>query len=669
MVLDNGLVRVVLAAGGPGPIREIAALGHAYLAKQKDLCFVVNEADTRQESERSLEVLEHSPVRARARISGAHYTQAGKRLLSYRLDVELWANWPALRLDYHFFNLEAGHDELDIHRIAMEWEVNLGKETRRHFLQTNHGLLFYPREVFNPGRVAICTDEFCGAPHVEDPAMLLDDVAYPAHLRPPLVNVSDWLGIGDGQRCVYLRMQDFMEMRPKRLCSEGDLVRMEYWPSTQPPLQLPQGRSRRQVMTVTFVNVSAMQESEIVRLLDGPLHEGRATADPDWLRQTGEFEMDRALTPASNLRFEKYLGRLVNLVTPQDMFDLGDTIDWGYCRTYIPIANNIPLKPNAPALPKVFRASMHNPLAEWAMPDLYEPVWTNNEYDGIFALCTELMRTGRGHLWRLARWAVRHNIEVDFIHYHEDRQQHRGSPQHSCRHNRSGCIPSHYWTQGLLQYYCLTGDPDVLEIAIGLGDKIIEDFTVPEFRESFWGFTRELGWPALALAHLADITGEPRFDRQISEILAYFMTYPRTPELDRAVAGGLVVWSCAFEGADLYLRRNEWPEFRAWLVEFLQSIRRELAEIQLHGGSATGMPPMVMAIGYELTGDSRFLNTGMMSVCDLMESPYWINPPNETKPMAITYRGLVRFLHHAQRVGLLDQLEYPYLEKLRSTLT
>lgn len=663
ITLDNGLVHVVLAADGPGPIREITALGHAYLAKAQDLCFVVNEADTTHEQERTFQVLENSPIRARVRISGAHYSPAGKRLLHYRLDVELWANWPALRLDYHFFNLEPGHDELDIHRMAMEWDVNLGEQTRRHFLQSCHGLLFYPREVFNPAPVAICADDFCGPAHIEDPAMLLDDTEYPKHLRPPLVGTSEWLGLGDETHSLYLRMQDFLQMRPKRLASAGNSVELEFWPAAQGTLMLPQGRSRRQVVTAVFSD-GPLSAADAECLTSSLFYEGRATVDPAWLRQTGEFEADRLLPVGTHARFEKYFRRLVNLTMTQDMFDLGDTIDSGYSRTYIPVPNNPLRRKNAPVMPPVYLALTHNQLAEWAFPQQYEPVWTNNEYDSIFAVCTEIMRSGRADLWQQARWAARHNAEVDFVHYHDDPQQHRACPQHSYRHNRSGAVLSHFWTQGLLQYYCLTGDPDVLEVARALGDKIIGHLTDPVMRQCFWGYSRELGWPALALSHLADITGDARYTKQLDEILDFFMHYDFKPDFARSLVPGLWSMSCLFEGADLHQRRTGDTELKAWLIDITGKLCQATLELHREGTPLTMMIPMVMSIGYEHTGDPQFLQAGMLCVEELMDTSFWPTPSNETKPMAVYYRGVIRFLHHARNAGLLDRLEYFTLQQM-----
>ena len=105
-------------------------------------------------------------------------------------------------------------------------------------------------------------------------------------------------------------------------------------------------------------------------------------------------------------------------------------------------------------------------------------------------LCTEVMRTGRRWLWPSLLAAPRHNIEVDFVITAMTPTSTKQRP----------LIPpittsqseySHTWTQGLLEYHCLTGDPDALETATKLGDRLIWYL---ESEEDLWGFNRELGW-------------------------------------------------------------------------------------------------------------------------------------------------------------------------------
>ncbi len=74
----------------------------------------------------------------------------------------------------------------------------------------------------------------------------------------------------------------------------------------------------------------------------------------------------------------------------------------------------------------------------------------------------------------------------------------------------------------------------------------------------------------------------------------------------------------------------------------------------------TNMHTLGMAIGYELSGDERFLHAGMLCLEQYLDSGAITSGPNETKPIAMKYRGLVRFLHHAHRQGLLEKIEYAF---------
>src|SRR5690606_17571987 len=151
--------------------------------------------------------------------------------------------WPTVRLDYHYFNLEPGVASLNIARIAIDANWNLSAKTQRHFLQRNYGLFYISRHVLNPAPVAISSSETGPSPHVDDPAMLLDEVDYPFYLDPPLVDTHDWIGVGDGAHAVYARIEDFSRAVPNRLASEGAALNAEVWPGTADAVDLPQGRS------------------------------------------------------------------------------------------------------------------------------------------------------------------------------------------------------------------------------------------------------------------------------------------------------------------------------------------------------------------------------------------------------------------------------------------
>lgn len=676
--LDNGLIQVQLSAQGQGAISELIAHGRVLLQDAGQFELQVDNASTLHEKSRQLKVLEFSPLRSRVRVEGAHFTLAYERRLSYRLDVELWAGWPTLRLDYHFFNLEAGADELEINRIQVAYRPDFNCDVKRHFLQRHHGIFTQPCMVMNAEPVAIRTDQSTNVPCVEDWAMMLDDQQYPFYLQPQLKNTAPWLGLIDDESSVYMQMQDFVDMRPGRLSSRANELSIEVWPEFAGSLKLPQGRSRRQTITLAFPSSNITKHPEIEQLLNAPLHEGRACVHHDWFRQCGAFEQDLVLEPGRNLRFEKFLRRVVRLDTPQEMFDLGDTVEDQYTigdiseRSYTHnyrAVGRLPLKAEV--------HNLHSTVGvRWAGDDRFEPVWSNNEYDVVHTLCSEIMRNTRHDLWRTLRHFARHNLEVDFVWHSDDPWQHYGSPAHSARHNMASAYPSHMWTQGLLEYYCLSGDIDALEVATALGDTILKNFKDPERRPLLWGFNREVGWPILALVHLADLTGEERFWAQLAEFVEYLISFDREGihepvklsgvnprhNMDRQIAGSFFGYASMVEGLHLYAQLKDHPALRQWLAELLLRLKAAWWQNYREGRGGDGRAVQGMAIGYELTGDDDFLRIGMLALEELTDSPGWFHSARSTKSVATTYRAYIHFLHHAERAGLLNQLEYHALQ-------
>jgi hypothetical protein len=696
LLVKSDRVRIAMAVDGAGPVSELSIDGRNIVARPDDLRFVVDSHSTLHETSRSIRLLENSPIRVRARVEGGHFDLAGKRKLNYRLDIEVWSGWPSVRFDYHFFNLEPGQDVQVIQRMALELDLDVASPTHRHFKQVNHTVSYVPREVLNPSPVAIVSDGARFRPHVEHESMLLDASEYNFHVRPPLIDTQDWFGVVGADQSVYLHMQDFNHQRPKRMASAANHLALEFWPefagdnqktgggcsrvdgkgpNLGKGLHLSQGRSRRSVFSIASFADGPAKEQEILSHTEALWWEGRACVHPQWLVRQQVFQQEAILPVGKSVRYERFLRKLVQLTTPSSMWDLGDTPDSGYSSTYMGVGNAQDLKPGFPDVSKVFSTSSF--VVPWMLNHAYEPVWTNNEYDVIHALASEVMRTGRYDQWTNLRWFARHNIEVDFVHYSDHAQQHRSTPQHSACHNRSGSIPSHFWAQGLMEYYCLTGDEDALEIGMALGDKIIEDLADPVMRKGFFGFTRELGWPTLTLSYLAQVTGEERYAKQVKEIVDFFVGYDRKSftgavklssgddrhSLERQMVLGFFAYGCMIEGVDHHVKRTGDKAAEAWLVTLLHELRDAAEQCFINGDvlDFSNQVPLAMAIGYERTGDKRFLRAGLFCLEAGIDGGMWHEPRHEVKPVATAYRGLIRFLGTADRTGLLEKLEYQTL--------
>ena len=682
--ISNGSLSVALGQSGPGPIHRIECDGHTYLDDPAKLAFCVDDAGTQHEAQREIRILEQSPLRARVRIEGAHYTASGERKLNYRLDVELWAGWTTLRLDYHFFNLEPNQAAVGIDRMALDADWSLSGQTERHFLQKNYGLFYVSRHVFNPDRVSIMADELRGFSYVEDPAMLLDDIDYPSYLHPPLIDAEDWLGVSGGGRAVYAQMQDFDRTRPNRVFSDGTQLGFEFWPESKERLELPQGRSHRQVMAFAFVQSDvAVPDKRVAKMTNAPrqapegvaaslgalMHEGRAVVQPDWVAHCGEFEQDKVIPAGKHVRFENTTRGFVSMATPETKFDVGDK-DSFYQGSYSVSGSHLvhPL-PGFPEIPRYWPTGQ--PTQTYL--DCHEPVWLNNEYDVIHTFCCELMRSGRHNLWPMLRLAVRHNIEVDFVHYSDHQWIHRATPAHSARHTSTGAYPSHFWTQGLLEYYCLTADPDVLETALALGDKTIEFFDSAEQREVLWGFNREIGWSVLLLTHLLDITGEQRFRPLLEEMVEYLMGYDRIgftgavnlsagddrKSLHRQIIDGIFGYCAMIDGVDHYATITGRADVADWLKQFMIDLGDAAIEAAREDGSMPGIKfAVALAVGYERTGDERF----MILTEAWLDNMGWA--VDDRIGDVTAYRGVARVMGHAYRAGILDQYEYAGIRKL-----
>jgi len=683
VVLDNGVVRVALNASPEKPPIEVAL-------RTKPFGVLVPEAvleDDRPhrplpDERRTATILRNGPFRAQAEVTGRLGDAAGRPSLSYRLTVEVWTGRPAFRVDWMLMHLLTGRRVLEVRRATLCGEWKVGTAPVRRFVQRNHGPYYKRRVVKNPARVAIAADFSSGSVCVTDRAMLLDEIEYLPYLEPGTNLTDEWLCLAGDAGAVYATVHDFKATRPNVIESAGSRLDYHFIPEGH-ATSWPQGRRREQTLFFVLGAKDAEEESlekEAAAQFKALWTLGRALPAGATLRGLGCYDMPNVLPSqrGRNIRFAMLLDHLCGLKTPGDKWNLGDTADSGYTRTYAALPHSFMPLPGMTGLRPQFTSEGHT-LYPDAAGDWVEPVWTNNEYDIIHALAIEVMRTGRARHAPMLRWTARHHIEVDFVAFSDDPIHHRAVPFHSHFHNTKGAIPSHFFTQGLLEYYALTGDRDALEAALALGDKIIR---LLHSDDAFtWKFAREIGWGLRALVCLVE-AGFDQYRAECDHAADFIMAY------DRAAFTGAVNLSAGREGRPLVrqmidnafgyvsiveaMDRHQKVSGRADIAAWLRTLLMELKEAswdairEAETPTPFHMVPHIMAIGYERTGDRDFLRVGMVVLeaffaTQALEGGNPYRSLREAKPSAMLYRALHRFLAHADRLDLLRAFEFPSL--------
>jgi len=676
LLLDNSLLQVKLNSDiNKPPIAIEWKGGSGTLSPEVTIeGYIARESDTLT-SNRSLRITRNGQLRCRVEISGQLFTDDKKLSLCYRLTVEMWKDMPGLRVDWMLSHELPGVQDLNISNAILKGNWEMGGSYDRAFLQPRYTAEYLQRIVRNPNPVTIIVDETGMEPHVADYEMLLDDSDYPHYCAPAVPAVPPWLQLHGTKGAVCTAVKDFMETRPNALESSEDSLSYLMVPENK-TIKWPQGRRKQQNVMLSFSSAEDnVDERELTRLANAMFASGTAAPTPETLTAFKCFDLDRALPfePGKSIRMNKLLDSFCNLHMSYEKWDLGDTPDWHYTQGYASSINqHLPLAGCFPPLKRFGSSGLFPDSATCFV----EPAWTNNEYDMIHALASEVLRTGKNDHFKMLRWAVRHNVEVDFVAYSDDPRHHRGSPFHSRFHNTKGAITSHFWTQGLLEYYCLTGDDDALETALALGDKIIE--INHSGVTANWKFDREIGWALLALVSLMD-SGYEKFSEEADKISAFLQDYNRKAfsgavklsagregaSLERQMIDNGFGYASMIEALDKYQRLTNCGNMAIWFNELLLELKQEVWQKVAEGEVPTvhNMIGMMMAIGFERTGDPDFLLAGELALEYYLDSVFPLQHPKgredgQSKPCAMSYRGLFRFFGALSKTGELGKYEY-----------
>lgn len=138
-------------------------------------------------------------------------------------------------------------------------------------------------------------------------------------------------------------------------------------------------------------------------------------------------------------------------------------------------------------------------------------------------LALQYARTGERIYYEALEATAWHTMDVDVVHHTTfDPVELGGARIHGNQHVQYHCegiggvsvAPSHMWTEGLLEYYYLSGHPRALEIARGIGECLLRmldrGWAMPPYPVS-WHGARDSGWPLIALTALYEATGEEKW--------------------------------------------------------------------------------------------------------------------------------------------------------------
>ena len=166
---------------------------------------------------------------------------------------------------------------------------------------------------------------------------------------------------------------------------------------------------------------------------------------------------------------------------------------------------------------------------EWGYGPVYT-FWSNQEDDRTHGMLMQYVRSGDHRWWALGEQAARHYRDVDLVAASPKRPGDIGGPiHHNSRHfvskgwvadhTRSVPDTGHSWSEGLVDYWLLTGDLLAGEAVVRMGDWYVGK--VEAFRFGAGGQERGQGWAITGLTAIYRATADPRYLEAAKRVQAW----------------------------------------------------------------------------------------------------------------------------------------------------
>lgn len=267
-----------------------------------------------------------------------------------------------------------------------------------------------------------------------------------------------------------------------------------------------------------------------------------------------------------------------------------------------------------------------------------EQVWVNNEYDYPHACAMMYARTGVRRFLDYNFVSVSHWMDVDVCHYHTNPLYMGGQWEHTAGHCKNGVmVCSHEWVEGLLDYYHFSGDERGLQTALGIGDNVLKLLDTPMYQVPGEANARETGWALRTLVALYVETNDEKWLGKCQWILDSFYLWEEqyggwlAPYTDNTVIRVGFMIGVAVGSVMRYYRIFPDEKIKKMLLGAIDDVvencllpnglfyYKELPSLTRNGNNTLLLE--LLAIGFELTGDVKYLSYGLRTFQVVINAP------------------------------------------------
>lgn len=598
-LVDNGVLRIALPVSA-GPLFESIDTPHGCFTKEEISPFTITDKSgniyTAGTGEKGWEVIESGPVRAMLRTRGRHLGE-NRTYFDYIITMYIYVGKPWVDLDYRVINTEDGEplvlekacEGLTVSHIkSMSLKIcpAAAGKVATYTAHSNYRTLYQDGdgELLIDGKYLQFTDS-------EQSPEVLYGTFY-----------ADW---HDEKRGVAATIYQAQQNFPKRVAVSKDALTVNLIPEETGEVEFIEGVSKTHRIQLLFHAPDADRHMDITfRTLQYQLPD-KPIISPDVYEASGLFE--DIFNTKLDRRMELYIEQLFNnRAKTFGILHWGDNPDSGYT------------------------------LAGRGMG---EYVWINGEYDPGRAFFLYYITHGSRSAYGAMKCATEHILDVDICHYGSNPTRYRGHLPHAARHATSICTPSHEWVEGLIDYYHETGDPEVLEIALGVGHNIVYMLEHKIFcqSEDNYAAAREAGWALFSMTALYQETYDEYWLKHCDTIANYFFDWEKkfgaflAPYTDHTLARVPFMIAVAINALKCLYNIRPTEELKGLIIRSAEDLAlnciseytglffyKELPS--LNKSTVIILPLASMTYAYQLSKDVKFLKYGLTTLETLLSN-------------------------------------------------